>query len=419
MIRSKAGSFRARQALRASVLRDVAEHFVEALNEKHFASATVAYYLWATVHFAQWLEKERAGSYPPLRESDVCEFLSVHLGRCQCSGRCQRSVRTCRAALRHLVAVLRDGGSYEEAPGRPVTPVDQEVMLFDGHLRDVCGVAEQTRLHRTRHVREFLTHVFRDEVVRYERIRVEDFGRFLTMRSRNCRPGTLAVITDGLRSYVRFLEFRGQCPPGLLDAVPRVARWRLASLPVHLTEDELQRFLRAFDRRSARGRRDYAMALCLAVLGLRASEVAALRLSDIDWRAGTLAVSPGKTRRGRSLPLCPQVGRAIAAYMRVRARTSNDRVFVRIGALTEDPVAPTLVRSAVRLAYARAGLPSSYTGTHLLRHTAATRLVASGATIKEVADVLGHASLDATAMYAKVDLPRLRMVALPWPEVIQ
>lgn len=416
---SESRAFRAQQFLRESLLRDVAEPFAEALKEKRLAPTTVAYYLCAVGHFAQWMEKDRRGTHPPVRESDVEEFLSVHLRGCRCPGRHQRSLPTCRAALRHLCVVLRQRGLYEEAPRGPICPVDREVELFSGYLGDVCGVAQQTRLHRTRHVAGFLAHVFGDGAIRHDKIRVDDFGRFLAVRARNCRPSTLGVITDGLRSYVRFLELHGQCPPGLLDAVPRVARWRLASLPTHLKEEELRCFLRAFDRRSARGRRDYAMALCLAVLGLRASEVAALRLSDIDWRGGTLAVSPGKTHRGRSLPLCPQVGRAIAAYMRFRPRTASDAVFVRIGALAGDPIAPTLVRSAVRLAYARAGLPPSYTGTHLLRHTAATRLVAAGATIKEVADVLGHASLDATAMYAKVDLPRLRKVALPWPEVIQ
>jgi integrase/recombinase XerD len=408
----------ARQSLGESALRDVAERYARGLEEKHFAAPTVAMYLSATAHFAKWLKKYRTGNRPLVRETDVREFLEVHLERCRCDRRPQRCLNTCRAALRHLVSILRDDGLYEDAPRRPLTPVDQEIELFDDYLRDVCGAARQTRLHRTRHVREFLTRVFREGAVEREQIHPDCFGRFLTIRARNCCPSTLGVITGGLRSYVRFLEFLGQCPAGLLDAVPRVARWRLASLPVHLKDDELQRFLRAFDRRSARGCRDYAMALCLTVLGLRASEVAALRLADLDWQAGTLAVSPGKTRRGRTLPLGPELGRAIVAYIKLRPQTTSSRVFVHIGAREGRPVAGTTVRSAIRLAYARAGLPTSYTGTHLLRHTAATRLVASGATVKEVADILGHASIDSTALYAKVDLARLREVALAWPEEV-
>ena len=143
---------------------------------------------------------------------------------------------------------------------------------------------------------------------------------------------------------------------------------------------------------------------------------AALRLHDVDWSEGRLLVPATKTRRGRELPLPVAVGRALAAYIRQgRPRTTSDRLFIRIGVLEGEPIDAAGVRTATRLAYARAGLPARYTGTHRLRHTAATRLARTGASIKAIADVLGHASLDSAAIYAKVDLPRLRAVALPWP----
>ena len=152
------------------------------------------------------------------------------------------------------------------------------------------------------------------------------------------------------------------------------------------------------------------------MLGLRAQEVASLRLEDIDWRLGAVHVPPTKTRRGRDLPLSASVGASVAAYLRAgRPSSASRRLFLRIGLAEGEPVDASTVRVGVRAAYRLAGLPIHYTGTHRLRHTAATRLVRAGASVKEVADILGHLSLDSTAVYAKVDLPRLRAVALPWP----
>jgi len=154
----------------------------------------------------------------------------------------------------------------------------------------------------------------------------------------------------------------------------------------------------------------------MIILGLRAAEVASLRLSDVDWRDGRLHVPATKTSRSRDLPIPGIVGRALAAYLRRgRPESASTHLFLRIGVLEGEPMDSATVRIAVRLGYARANLPAKYTGTHRLRHTAATRLVETGAGVKEIADVLGHASLDSIAIYAKVNLPRLRAVALPWP----
>lgn len=413
------GSSSARLTLRDSILAVAVDRIIESFEEMHYAQRTVSVYLAAIAHFTQWLERERTGPWLPVRETDVQEFLGTHLAACDCPRWRAGSLHTCRAALRRCVAVLRRLEMYEPTPRPEPTPVEEEVAAFDDYLVEVCGIARRTRHGRKRHVQAFLAGLFGDGPIRYERIGPEEFGLFFTSAASHRRASSLGVIASDLRSYLRFLQFRGQCAPQLVDAVPRVARWRLASLPRHLDDDELRRFLNAFDRRSTRGRRDYSMALCLAILGLRAGEVSGLQLADIDWRVGKLTIAPGKTRRGRILPVCPRLGKAIAAYLKVRPRTTSESLFVHIGAREGKPVATETVRSAIRLAYARAGLSPSYTGTHLLRHTAATRLVAFGATIKEVADVLGHASLDTTGTYAKVDIARLRGVALPWPEAGQ
>jgi len=162
---------RARQTFHDGILGDVAECYVDYLEEKNFAVSTVATYLRAATHFARWLVELPIGVYPPVHEREVREFLSTHLEQCRCEGPQQRSVHICRAALRHLVVVLRHCGTYVEEPARAPSPVVREVELFDEHLRDVCGVAQQTRLHRTRYVRDFLMHLFGESAVKHEQIR--------------------------------------------------------------------------------------------------------------------------------------------------------------------------------------------------------------------------------------------------------
>jgi site-specific recombinase XerD len=394
---------------RATSVTDAA-CFEATLRARRLASTTIARYLQVVAHFAEW----RTASATTTAEA-VPTFLSGHLPRCTCPCPGRRAVTENRAALQLW---LRATGAEPSSP-HPRTPVDAEVTAYDGYLRDVCGAALQTRLHRTRHVRAWLTQLFGDQTVRYDDIRPFTLTSFVTMRAQQVTPSTAGVIASDLRSYLRHLALRGVAVEGLAESLPRVAQWRLASVPKHLSPNDLTRLLAAFDRGTPRSCRDYAMAMCLVTWGLRASEVAGLRLTDIDWRLSTVTIRATKTHRARMMPLTPTVGEAVARYLRVRPATTSDHVFVRIGVLDGEALGPSVVRSAMRLGYRRAGLPASFSGTHRLRHTAATRLVNAGASIKEVADVLGHASLDTTAVYAKVDLRRLRQVAMPWPEVSQ
>lgn len=185
-----------------------------------------------------------------------------------------------------------------------------------------------------------------------------------------------------------------------------------------MSEDQLRRFLSGFDQTTPTGRRDYAMARCQVDLGLRAGEVIALHLEDLDWRRGTLRIAGGKVGRTRELPLPQEVGRAIAEYLRRgRPVTPCRNVFVRHTVPVGGAIGPALIRGVIRRAFARVEGCTHLAGTHVLRHTAATRLHRGGASLKEVADLLGHRSLDTTAIYTKVDLPALAAVALPWPEV--
>jgi site-specific recombinase XerD len=177
----------------------------------------------------------------------------------------------------------------------------------------------------------------------------------------------------------------------LAASVPTVANWRLATVPKYLTRQEVDRVLKACDRRTAVGRRDYAILLLLARLGLRAGEVVGLQLEDINWRAGDLLVR-GKGLLHDRMPLPPEVGQALASYLR-RGR----------------PACP------VRRALARADLHPPLQGAHLLRHSLATSMLRSGATLREIAEILRHQAVQTTEIYAKVDFESLRSLAHPWP----
>jgi integrase/recombinase XerD len=304
---------------------------------------------------------------------------------------------------------------------QPFAPDSHElaVAAFERYLIDVCGTSPATRRYYVREARALLAMKFGDGDAVVTALRPQDMRVFVEQRARSLSPRSTNVVATAVRSLIRYLRFRGIASDAWLAAVPRAASWRLAHLPRALTDDEVDAFVRSFDRKNARGCRDYAMALCFLQLGLRASEVAALTIDDVNWRERILAISPGKTRRGSTLPLPNSVARALADYLRRgRPKTSERALFVRHRPPRGRPVDPSSVRCAVRQAYARAEMDPRLTGTHVLRHTAATRMLRAGVSMKEIADVLGHRSIDTSAIYAKVELDTLAAVALPWIEVL-
>jgi len=292
------------------------------------------------------------------------------------------------------------------------------VEMFTQHLCRVRGAREQTLPGCARYVRQFLRSVFGDAAVDVSKIVAPDVISFVRAATGRYRTSTVKLAATSLRSFFQFLRVEGPCDARLEAAVPRVAHRRLSTLPRHLSEDQLRLLVASLDGATARRCRDRAILLCLCALGLRASEVADLRLDDIDWRAATLHVRVRKTRRSDVLPLPRAVGVAIFSYLRSGRPPTQDRhLFVLHGCAAGAPIRSHVVGHAVRLALQRAGIQAPSRGAHLLRHTLATHMLRRGASLKEIADVLGHRRLDTTAIYAKVDIPALRGVALPWPEV--
>lgn len=404
------------QRWRANPLGEVLEEYATALHAQGYLRSTLRSHVWALEHFGSWLQSQRL-SLPDVNKERVHSFLCEHLPVCRCPAPAPVRRANVRPALNQLLRLLRERSSAA-TPAVAPTPSEAVLTPFRLYLRDTCGLAEGTWLARIRYAREFLHGKFGQGALRWSELRPDDIMCFVADYAKRCRPGTAQAAAGAVRSFLRYLQFRGWGSEALVAAVPRIPHWRLSSLPRTMSDEQLRAFLATFDRATATGRRDYAMALCQVELGLRVSEVVGLRLDDIDWRTATLRIAPGKAGRTRELPLPTQVGRALAQYLRRgRPATSFRNVFLRHRRRRGHPVSLALIKGIMRLAYAKVPEGERWTGTHLLRHTAATRMLQRGVSLKEIADVLGHRSLDSTTVYAKVDLPNLTTVALPWPEV--
>lgn len=373
-------------------------------------------YLQAIEHLGTWLRR-RSIRVRRMDERVIAEFLD-HVPECSCSPPASHDTKTLRASARLLLRCLREQRRVPERVVGNTTPVDCEVDRFDRHLLTTCGLAQNTRTCRRRYVRRFLNHKFGRGTFHARKIGPKDVMEFVASQAATCKPGSAKVITCSLRSYFKYLQLRGLCDTQLVNAVPTIPVWKLASTPKTISVGDLHRFLATFDRSTVGGRRDYAMALCMVDCGLRVCEIADLRLEDIDWRHATLRVPGRKIRRSRLLPLTARGGRAIASYLRSgRPRSSGRGLFCLLKAPWKQVTAFT-VRGALRRTYDRSGA-SPWSGPHSLRHTLAVRLMENGARIKEVADVLGHTSIDTTAMYAKANLQMLKRVARPWPKEVR
>ena len=407
--------FHSRRVLCRVAQNPLAKHLAalaEHLDRRGHAATVVQSYLQAAEHFGRWLGS--AGlAVDQVDPAAVRTFLTRHLPGCHCPPPRSRTVATVRAALNHLMLVVRN-----DCGNAVLSPVDSIAKDFDSHLEMRCGLAAPTRLSYGRFVREFLAARYDSGPIDLTALAPADVAAFVVGRAAHVAPGSANVIAVAMRSFLRYLRLLGIGNEGWLAAVPRAAQWRLAQLPLVFNDDELSAFLAAFDRTKATGRRGYALALCFTELGLRVGEVARLALNDIDWRAGVLSLTPGKTRRASQLPLPAKVATSLADYVRHgRPPTTSRLIFVHHRAPRGEPLGASGVRSAIRAAYGRAGLGKRRTGTHVLRHTAATRMLRAGVSLKEIADVLRHRSLDTTAIYAKVDRAALAEVAMPWPRV--
>jgi len=360
--------------------------------------------------FARWVRDERL-TVADLSEVHVAAFVARRV-----RGRGTRKQE--QATLHRFFTYLRRC-EILPSPTKPTSLVDQLTDRYVSYLRTDRGLAENSILVYAPCVRAFLTHqVDATGRVALNTLDAEAIRIFLVDHVVDRSSESVRLLSIALRSFLRFLVIRGEIARDLSGAVPRVRKYQQSSVPVMLSPDEVERVLATADRSLPRGRRDHAILLLLARLGLRASEVVTLELGDVRWRAGELVVR-GKGPRCDHLPLLADIGEAIARYLREdRGTSASRRVFLRLIPPRVGLTGPCAIDHIVRLALQRAGIgPHQRRIAHLFRHSLATRMIRHGASMAEIAEVLRHRSQTTTAIYAKVSFGSLRTVARPWPVV--
>jgi len=393
---------------RAGVLGAYLDSFLAAVAELGYTTATLRGRLWVLGDLERWLKRKRL-ALVGLEEQVLKQFLENQRRH----GRFRRSdSRTVHQLLEHL-----RGKGIVPSPEPTVdeSPLATLKQRYEDYLRKERGLCPGTGARYWCFVRQFLVERFGQGPMGIRRLAPDDVSSFVLRHACSGNPGATKLMVTALRSFGRFLFRSGETQRDLAGALPTVATWRLAEVPKYLEAHEVERVIQACDRGTSVGRRDYALLLLLARLGLRASEVIGLELDDIDWRAGVLTVR-GKGRYHDQLPLPPDVGKALVTYLRQdRPPCNTRRVFVRNRAPHRGFAHPSSLSTIVRRAVERAGLQPNHKGTHLLRHSLATGMLRRGASLAEIGQFLRHHSPNTTEIYAKVDLSGLRSVAQPWP----
>jgi integrase/recombinase XerD len=288
------------------------------------------------------------------------------------------------------------------------------MRAFEQYLQHERAVVPATVVNYMPFIRRFLTDRFGHGRVRLSQLRARDITRFVQRQAPRLHLKRAKLMTTALRSFLQYARYRGDITLDLAAGIPPVANWSMPSIPRAISADAVCQLLASVNRHTALGRRDYAILLLLARLGLRAREVAALELSDLDWEAGRITVQ-GKRGVRALLPLPADAGAAIAAYLRHgRAGHTSRRVFLRMRAPIS-PMGAGAIACVVRHRIGRADIIAPTKGTHQFRHGLATQMLQRGASLTEIGEILRHRSPETTTIYAKVDLDALRTLALPWP----
>jgi len=293
--------------------------------------------------------------------------------------------------------------------------VAEELLRYDEHLRNARGLAAGTRQDLIRVAGWLLRQKFRQRAVDIAKLRPDDVRQFLASQlDAHQTASNASRLAAALRSYFRYRTTCGDQVVRLTAVISNPVHWKLASLPRALKPDEIERLLNSFTADRRWPKRGYAIVRCALDMGLRAGEIAHLMISDVDWRSGTVTLKGTKSLRQDILPLPMETGQALADYLQhERPTTSNPAIFVRRKGVRDQPITSAAIQKVIKRACRRIGLMHS--SAHALRHTLACRLIENGSSLKEVADVLRHRSLNTTLIYAKLDTPKLSAVPLPWP----
>jgi integrase len=382
-------------------LAPFADQYRERLDERRYTRLSAVNLERQVAQLSRWLEAVGLG-VEQLSEVRIEAFVSFQ----RASG---QEGSLSRPGLLCLLELLRELGVVAAAVLPTPSPTEVLMDSFGRYLLSERGLSAGTVRGYVAHATRFVAGLAPGGL---RHVTPAGVTTAVLRQSAAVSVSATQNFVAGLRAFLRFCFIEGLTEVNLSQAALPVTGRRRSSLPRGISTGEAAALLACCDRRTAIGRRDYALLITLLRLGLRRGEVAGIRLEDIDWRAGELVVVGKGARRDR-LPLPADVGEAIAGYL-TRGRPATDRreVFLRARAPFE-PIAAGTVASTVRRACRRAGLPE--VGSHRLRHTVACEMAAAQVPLVQIAQVLRHRSLQSTAIYARVDLDRLRLLAQPWP----
>mgnify|MGYP001380104241 CR=1 FL=1 len=395
--------------MREGALGAYVDELAQQLSDEGYARASARYALQLVADLGRWMVR---------RKIVVAQLNAQHLERYleYRSRHRQRRSGGDAAVMRRLLKLLCERGIVATAAPIEQTPAQSLEEAFRHYLEQERRLAPATLLLYLPVVRRFLAECFADGEPQLDRLRASDVVRFVQREAVRLRhPKRAKLMTTALRSFFQYARYRGLIKIDLRSSVPTVANWSMASLPRGLPSEDVQRLLSHCDRHTKVGRRDWAILLLLARLGLRAGEVVRLTLDDLDWERGEVCI---RAKGGNSdrLPIPQDVGTALADYLhRLRPACSARQVFLRMKAPHRGFASSVAICCIVRRALKRAGLNPAHKGAHLLRHSVATELLRRGASLAEIGELLRHRNQQTTMIYAKVDLDLLRPLALPWP----
>lgn len=400
------------RSLRSGPGGSMLEGFAKELCQEGYAEITARRHIRAVEHFMCWAVQEDK-TLTSLNEKCIERF-GHHLDLCKCPGYGHSNrlqlVNGTRLFLKHL----RNIGVIT-SPIIDSTAQDPGLLTeFYEWMRQHRGSSDRTLCSYGLHIRELLKRYGEDPTI----FNARKLRQFVLEKSQQSGWATAKKCTTALRMFIRFLVTEGKCSDGLDGAIPVLAHWRLSSLPRYVQPEEVERIIDSCDLNSPVGRRNRAILLLLARVGLRAGDVLNLRLSDIDWEGAWIYVS-GKGRYTNRLPLTQEVGCGIVDYLQNgRPQTETDIVFVRVRAPFRAFASHHAISVIVAQAMCRAGVTCPSRGAaHVLRHSVATSMLRQGASLQDIAAILRHRSIETTQIYAKVDTAALRKIAQPWPEV--
>ena len=396
------------ERLRQGPLSKYLDAYAVAVAEQGYTHDSIRQQIVAIADFSRWL-KQKHIDVQALDSKVVDRFLRLRR-------RQQRVRRGDPRTLERLLAMLCQKGVVKQHQ-QPVADNARARITneFRCYLLQERGLSPSTLLNYVPVVEQFLAERFQNKAPNLAMLRAPHITGFVLRHARQLSPVRAGLMVTALRSFFRYLRHRGAITTDLAGCVPTVPNWSLSTLPRFLPAATVERMLECCDRTTSVGRRNHAILLLLARLGVRAGEVVGLSLDDIDWSMGQITIR-GKGGKLAQLPLANDVGAAIAAYLRHdRPGSATRRVFLRHRAPLVGFGNSSTISSLVRRALEHAGVESAHTGAHVFRHSLATNLLREGCSLDEIGELLRHQNPDTTAIYAKVDLVALRTLALPWP----